>query len=245
MQDFEDKVFVISNAASDIGLALAIHLIRQGCDVSIADDDQAALHHVVLEIEKACPLTSDHVLPTILDPRNAGAVDTWLEHTIEMFSCIDGAINLGHVSGNLSASDPTDAIESEESRSALEVKTCLERQLKVIQESGSIVNACPVAGLRRKDSEAGVSTLTRAAATEEGRRGIRINAIAPGFIETPMLDALSAKRHMERRHSAIAKAPLGRMGKADEVVKAIVFLLSEDASFVTGSTLVVDGGNSI
>lgn len=184
-------MYAITGSASGIGFALALHLISLGARISIADNNKAALHHAVLEIDKHYPLTSDKVFPTVLDVRKPRDVEAWLARTIERFGRLDGAANLAGVVGNPPAATTVSEIDDEQWDFILGVnltgvKNCMRAELKVMQSGASIVNAASVAAITASPqwgpyavSKAGVVSLTRIAANEEGKRGIRVNAIAP------------------------------------------------------------------
>jgi len=132
---------------------------------------------------------------------------------------------------------------------------CLKHQLRVMTHGGSIVNASSIAGVMGMPNNAAYAAskhavigLTRSAAKEVGHRGVRVNAICPGYIDTPMnakSKAIQESRdpgHAEKLNKAITKVALGRSGKAEECAELIVYLLGDGSSFITGNAVSVDGG---
>ncbi|KAL5418458.1 hypothetical protein PMIN04_007327 [Paraphaeosphaeria minitans] len=131
------------------------------------------------------------------------------------------------------------------------VMLCMKHQLCNMSDHGAIVNASSIAGLQGRPRNAayaaskhGVIGLTRSAAKEFGDRGIRVNAVCPGMIDTPMSQAarISVKNTKDETLGEASWVALGRKGKAEEVAELIVYLLSDGASFITGNAVSVDGG---
>lgn len=133
------------------------------------------------------------------------------------------------------------------------VMLCLKHQLRHISQNGSIVNASSIAGVQGMPNNAaytaskhGVIGLTRSAAKEVGGKGVRVNAICPGYIDTPMNHKSKAIQeaggHKDNRDSKIKSVALRRSGKAEECAELIAYLLGEGASFITGNAVSVDGG---
>lgn len=126
---------------------------------------------------------------------------------------------------------------------------CLKEELKVMKEGAAIVNAASTAGLIGLPghmaycvSKHGVVGLTRVCAQDYGSKGIRVNAVAPGVVETPMMAEIRSKTSDAHVDDTVAAFPIGRTAKPIEIARVIAFLLSDESSFVTGSIYTVDGG---
>ncbi|TKA62493.1 hypothetical protein B0A49_11130 [Cryomyces minteri] len=247
------RVFAITGGASGIGLATAQLLLERGTCVSIADIDGEAL--IAAHDSLGLIAGDERILPTLLDISNAASVDHWIKRTIETMGRLDGAANIAGVIGKIHGVKNLGDMPDKEFDRIIKVNLygtmhCMRAQINAILNQspsyGSIVNASSIQGLlgfanhaAYSASKHGVQGLTKSAAKEYGQKGIRINAVAPGEINTPLMDKANAI-HGEQWHAA--NTAMKRMGSPQEVAACIVFLLSDESSFVTGATISCDGG---
>jgi len=246
MASFDGKTITITGAASGIGLATAKLLASRGAKLSLADVQKDALQLVAAEIAAS----GGTVMTTVVDVRDDDAVSVWISDTVEHFGKLDLAANLAGVvtkHNHLLQELQQDDWDLVMGVNLTGIMQCMRAQLKVMQDGGAIVNAASIAGLmgRKRDSaysasKHGVIGLTKSAAQEVGSdRKIRVNCVAPGFVETPM-GMEGIKRAGKPLDLSITA--LNRPGQASELAEVIAFLLSDQASFVSGAVYNVDGG---
>ncbi|KAL8754156.1 MAG: hypothetical protein Q9199_004544 [Rusavskia elegans] len=255
MASFKGKVIAITGGASGIGQATAQLLATRGATVSIADVQQEALTTTADSIKKATP--DAKVLTKIVNVTSSQQVDAWVQETVSQFGKIDGAANLAGITGKSTNSTFVGDVEEDDFDKIIAVNVkgvfnCLKSQLNSMKEqgSGTIVNATSIAGLRGYPRSIGycaskhaVVGMTKTAAAEYGENNIRVNAIAPGPIDTPMMHNLyGLTGNSDLSKNLIQAVPMHRYGTTEEVAKLILFLLSEDSSFCTGSVFGIDGG---
>ena len=243
-------VVLITGAAAGIGKATALAFARRGYRLVVTDLQAGSGPGLLDELRTAGGEARYVVADQSKESDAILAVDT----AMETFGQLDVAINNAGTEGNqtLTLEQQTDA----NVRRTLSVNTegvlwCLKHEIPALRRSGggAIVNVSSVAGHIGLESCAAyvaskhaVEGLTKAAALEVARHGIRVNAVAPGAIQTDMIDRIVGDGNTDARRSIEGMHPLGRMGTPEEVAAAILFLASEEASFITGQSLAVDGG---
>ncbi|KAJ9608018.1 hypothetical protein H2200_007006 [Cladophialophora chaetospira] len=248
MASLKDKVIAVTGAAGGIGSATAVVLASRGANLSLADMDIEALDRIAEELRTNY---NRDVLTTQLDVSQSEQVNAWIDTTVKHFSKLSGGVNLAGILGKefglTAAHEVTDGdFDSVMAINVKGVMACQRAQLRHIEDGGSIVNTASVSGkmgmpkmLAYSASKHAVIGMTRVAAAENGYRNVRVNVIAPGSIDTKMLDVA---RQVNLSASDKASSSINRAGKAEEVGALIAFLLSDDAQFITGAVYTIDGG---
>ncbi|KAH7053420.1 hypothetical protein B0J12DRAFT_55403 [Macrophomina phaseolina] len=258
---FAHNVIAITGGGSGIGRATAHLLAARGAAVSIADVNAESLATVESSILELTP--GARVLTAALDVRDRAAVAAWIKATTERLGPLTGAANLaGVINDGLNVKTVEETPDEEWDRvlgvNLTGAMVCLseevremKRTAKKLDEGGrggfSIVNASSIIGLKGSPrasayaaAKHGVIGLTKSVAREAGEWGIRVNAIAPGVIITPMTLHQPGAKEGQKEWNKLA--PLGRAGEAEEVAEVIAWLLSANSSYITGMVHEVDGG---
>jgi len=244
--DFAGKVAIVTGAGGGIGRASALGFARAGASVAVADVNADGAEETVALAEAA----GGRAIAVVTDVSSSDAVRAMVDRTIGEFGRIDYAHNNAGVAGE--QNDVGDVPEAEWDRvlgvMLRGVFLCMKYEIPhMLAEGGSVVNTASGAGLVAYpgqspyvSSKHGVIGLTKTAALEYGARGVRVNAVCPGTVLTPMVETVIEEMDLEPE--LIALHPIGRIGTADEVANAVLWLCSDDASFVLGHALSVDGG---
>lgn len=245
MGDLSGKVAVVTGGSRGIGQAIALELARRGAAVVVNyRSNQAAAQEVVAEIEAM----GGRALAVQADVSQWEDAARLVEAATEAFGQVDILVN------NAGVTRDTLLMRMSEEDWEVVLRTNLQGAFHCIKavargmvrrRFGRIINITSVAGLAGNvgqanycAAKAGLIGLTKAVAKELGPRNITVNAVAPGFVETDM----TADLPQELKDAAIRMTPLGRPGKPEDIAKAVAFLASEDAAFITGQVLSVDGG---
>jgi NAD(P)-dependent dehydrogenase (short-subunit alcohol dehydrogenase family) len=244
----QGKVVLVTGGGSGIGRATALTLAQEGAKVMIADYVQQGGERTLKMITDAGGIGS--FVPA--DVSVAKQVEAMVAKTVETYGRIDGAYNNAGIEGRMATT--TEATEENFDRViAINLKgvwLCMQYEIPQMLKlgGGSIVNTASVAGLAAIErlsaynaSKHGVIGLTRTAALEYAAKNIRVNCVCPGAIRTPMTERVLDKEGISEQEW-IAPEPIGRMGRPEEIAEAVVWLLSDAASFVTGHPMAIDGG---
>lgn len=242
----KDRVAVITGSAGGIGLATACRFAAEGARVVLADVKETALEAACERVLAAAPQAQ--VQPIVMDVTRAESVRSMVDAVIARFGRIDCLVNNAGITADARLVKMTE--QQFDRVIAVNLKgvyTCTQAVADpmIRQGSGAIINASSVVGLygnfgqtNYAATKAGVIGFTKTWARELGPKGIRVNAVCPGFVRTPILETIPP----QVIEKMIEKVPLGRLGDPAEIASVYAFLASDDASYLNGAVIEVSGG---
>jgi 3-oxoacyl-[acyl-carrier protein] reductase len=242
--ELKGKIALVTGAAQGIGRSIALLLAQKGVDIVISDINLEKAEETAKEVEAL----GRKVMAIRADVANTNDVERMVEAILERFGQIDILVNNAGIARDKlilrMTEEDWDAVLNVNLRGTFNCTKAVIRHMSK-QRKGKIVNIASVVGemgnvgqANYSASKAGVIGFTKTIAREFAQRGINVNAVAPGYIETPMTKALPEKVKEELRRMI----PLERLGRPEDVAQAVLFLVSEASSYITGQVLNVNGG---
>jgi NAD(P)-dependent dehydrogenase (short-subunit alcohol dehydrogenase family) len=244
----ENKVAIVTGAASGIGAASARLFAEEGASVALADVNQARLDDVVGEIQG----NGGHAIGIETDVADEASLQRLVDRTIEEF----GSLNIMYANAGISGRFELEHVTAEEFDRVMRVNLrgpffCAKYAVPRIVATGGgsvVFTASELALVGSPNasvysaSKAGLIGMARGLALDYAEAGVRFNCICPGAVDTPMLWGEEGEDRAAAEADIVSRMPLGRVGKPEEIARAALYLASDDSSFVTGHALVVDGG---
>lgn len=245
MRRFEGKSAIVTGASRGIGREIALQLAKEGARVAVNYSGSKDKADEVVEMITAA---GGEAFAIQADISNVDSVKNMVDQTLEAFGSIDMLVNnAGITKDNLlmrMKEDEWDDVINTNLKGVFLCTKGVTRQM-MRQRAGKIVNVASIVGVSGNPGQAnyvaakaGVIGFTKTAAKELATRNINVNAVAPGFVTTDMTDALSE----DVKNQMLSVIPLGKLGSPENVARTVLFLLSEDAAYITGQTIHVDGG---
>jgi 3-oxoacyl-[acyl-carrier protein] reductase len=240
----QDKVAIVTGGGQGIGRATAMTFAREGAKVVVADMNEEATKAVAEEITSS----GGQAIPVVVNVTQSDSVDAMVQATVDWGGTIDVLVNNAGITKDSRlqkmGEDAWDAVINVNLKGVwLCGKAASAKMLE--QGSGSIINASSIVGLygnfgqsNYAATKGGVIAMTQTWAIEMGPKGVRVNAIAPGFTMTPMLETVPQKV----LDDISSKTPMRRLGTPEDIANAYLFLASDESSFITGQVLAVSGG---
>ncbi|MBA2593902.1 MAG: SDR family oxidoreductase [Pseudomonadota bacterium] len=240
MSNPSEKVIIVSGGSRGLGQAVVSDLLAQGHSVATFSRSSSEFVEGLAN--------DDRFLWKQVDSQDSKQLDAFVKAVLERFGRLDGLVNNAAAGYDglltlMRESEIRNLLSANLESVILLTRLCVKAML--VRQGGSIVNISSVNSVRGNAgvavysaTKAALDGLTRSLARELGAAGIRVNSVAPGFFESQMVEGLSDRQ----RQQIIRRTPLGRLAAAEDISAAIRFLMSEDAPFITGQTLVVDGG---
>ncbi|QHE76389.1 3-oxoacyl-ACP reductase FabG [Hydrogenophaga sp. PBL-H3] len=247
MKRLDGKISLITGAAQGIGLATAIKFAQEGAVVIVCDVKQAAVDAAVLQ----CESIGAQAVGFVMDVTQREMVDAVVARVMERFGRIDVLVNNAGITQDARLQKMTleqfDRVIDVNLRGVFHCAQAVTEHMAA-QGSGVILNASSVVGIygnfgqtNYAASKFGVIGFTKTWSRELGPKGIRVNAVAPGFIATPILSTIPEKVITEMEH----RVPLRRLGQPEEIANVYAFLASDEASYINGAVIEVSGGMSV
>lgn len=248
---FQHKVVLVTGATGGIGKATVKAFAEQGATVVLADLQETALKEAVAELGLTNYMTHQ------VDVTNEQQVQGLIEAIVDRYGHLDVVYNNAGIEGAVApiAEMSTANFDNVFNVNVKGVFLCLKYSLRqmIKQQSGTIVNASSITGMRGSKSLAAYSSskhavigLTKAAALENVTENIRVNAVCPGYVDTRMMQSIeegkAPSQAQQAREAAMSGVPMHRYAKVEEIANTVLFLASEQASYITGQAYVVDGG---
>lgn len=240
----KDKVALITGGARGIGREIALCFAKEGADIVICDVNADLIHETQKELESL----GGRALALAVDVTDFKAVEEMANKILDKFAKIDILVNnAGITRDNLllrMTPEQWDQVINVNLKGTFNVTKSVSKVM-IKQKQGKIISIASIIGIignygqaNYAASKAGIIALTKSCAKELGSRNIQVNAVAPGFIKTDMTDKLSE----DIKQKMLAQIPLARLGESVEVAKVCLFLASPDSDYITGQTIVIDGG---